>query len=62
MKDEQIPKNAYVKFLIYACKGDECSAIPWTGLDCAINHAKDLLEAGFTVQIRPYTREEWAVK
>ena len=60
MKDEQISKNAYIKFKIYACKGGSASITPWTGLDCAIMHAKELLEAGFTVQIRPYTMEEWA--
>ena len=31
-----------------------------TGIDLTLEYAKEKLEDGYTVQIQPYTQEEWA--
>lgn len=56
--------NPYKKFVVYAVKEATHSAsrVPMTGIDLTLEYAKGKLEDGYTVQIQPYTQEEWAAK
>ena len=60
--DEQkrIDDGKYEKFLVISSKEGSSNAVPWTGMDCVLSHVKDLLEAGFSVKIVPFTRRQWA--
>lgn len=60
---EESPKQeTYNKFVLYICKGDSTSIVPWTGIDQTLNYVKEKLLEGYTIQIRPYSQEEWAKK
>ena len=56
--------NPYKKFVVYAVKESthSSSRVPMTGIDLALEYAKEKLEDGYTVQVQPYTQEEWAAK
>lgn len=60
--DETPKQETYNKFVLYLCKGDRTSIVPWTGIDQTLNYVKEKLSEGYTIQIRPYTQEEWAKK
>jgi hypothetical protein len=51
----------YEKFMVlYNKPGNPPNAIPWTGLDQTMQFVHDKLEEGYVVQVKPFTREEWA--
>lgn len=57
--------NPYKKFVVYAAKESTThsgSRVTMTGLDLTLEYAKEKLEDGYTVQIQPYTQEEWVAK
>lgn len=60
--DETPKQETYNKFVLYLCKGDRTNIVPWTGIDQTLNYVKEKLSEGYTIQIRPYTQEEWAKK
>ena len=48
------------KFILMAKKdGENPMRVQWTGIDQVVNHVKELLEDGWTVQVIPYTRTTW---
>ena len=51
----------YEKFVVlYNKPGNPPNAIPWTGIDQTMQFVHDKLEEGYMVQVKPFTREEWA--
>ena len=51
----------YEKFMVlYNKPGNPPNAVPWTGLDPTLEFIKGKLEEGYTIQVKPFTREEWA--
>ena len=52
----------YEKFVVMYIKGEAARSMPWTGLEQTIQFVHDKLEEGYTVQVKPFTREEWANK
>lgn len=50
----------YEKFVVL-WKKDESppNAMPWTGIEPTMNFVREKLEEGCTVQIKPFTREDW---
>lgn len=61
--DDTPKSETYNKFVVYAFSEEHpVSIAPWTGLDQTLSYAKEKLAEGYTIQIRPYTREEWAKK
>ncbi len=56
--------SEYVKFMVYAFneKSDQSSKVTWTGIGPTLEYAKEKLKDSYTIQITPYTQEEWAAK
>lgn len=53
----------YEKFVVlYNKPGNPPNAVPWTGLEPTLEFIKGKLEEGYTVQVKPFTRENWANK
>ena len=53
----------YEKFVVmYKKNGNPPNAVPWTGLEPTLEFIKEKLEEGCTVQVKPFTREEWPNK
>ena len=51
----------YEKFLVlYNKPGNPPNAIPWTGIGPTMEFIKEKLEDGYVVQVKPFTRDEWA--
>ena len=67
IKQGEIPRPAddtkkYEKFTVVYIKDEAARAVPWTGIDQVMKFVQEKLEEGYTVQVKPYTREEWANK
>lgn len=67
IKQGEIPRPAddtkkYEKFTVVYIKNEAAKAVPWTGIDQVMKFIQEKLEDGYTVQVKPYTREEWANK
>lgn len=67
IKQGEIPRPAddtkkYEKFTVVYIKDEAANAVPWTGIDQVMKFIQEKLEEGYTVQVKPYTREEWANK
>lgn len=67
IKQGEIPRPAddtkkYEKFTVVYIKGESAKSMPWTGIDQVMKFIQEKLEDGYTVQVKPYTREEWANK
>ena len=61
--DGSISEPKYEKFIVLWNKGNSRpNAMPWTGIDQTMRFIQEKLEDGCTVQVKPYTREEWANK
>ena len=53
----------YEKFVVLFSKGKSPpNAIPWTGIDQTMEFVREKLEEGYTIQVKPFTREDWATK
>ena len=51
----------YVKFMVlYNKPGNPPNAIPWTGIDPTLEFVREKLEDGYSIQVKPFTREDWA--
>ena len=49
----------YVKFLVlYNNPGNPPNAVPCTGIDQTIKFARERLEDGYVVQVKPFTKEQ----
>ena len=58
--EEDEKECRYEKFIVlYNKPGNPPNAIPWTGLEPTLEFIKEKLEDGYTVKVKPYTREEW---
>jgi hypothetical protein len=53
----------YEKFVVMWNKGNvPPNAMPWTGIHQVMAFIQEKLEEGCNVQVKPFTREEWANK
>ena len=52
----------YEKFVVMWIKGEAARSMPWTGIHQVMEFIQEKLEEGCTIQVKPYTREEWANK
>lgn len=52
----------YEKFTVMYIKDEAAKSVPWTGIDQVMKFIQEKLEEGCTIQVKPYTREEWAKK
>lgn len=59
---KQEPSSKYEKFVVMWIKGEAARSMPWTGIHQVMEFIQEKLEEGCTVQVKPYTREEWANK
>ena len=54
-------KKKYEKFnVLYTEDGQTLKGVPCTGINLTLDLIKELLESGKTIQVHPYTREEWS--
>lgn len=54
-------EKKYVKFLVqYNKPGNSPNAVPWTGIDQTLKFIKEKLEAGYVIQVKPFTMDEWS--
>ena len=52
----------YEKFLVlYKKEGHPSNAVPWTGIEQTISFIREKLEDGYSIQVKPFTRENWAI-
>ena len=51
----------YVKFnVLYTEDGQTLKSVPCTGINLTLELIKELLESGKTIQVHPYTRDQWS--
>lgn len=51
----------YEKFLVlYKKEGHPSNAVPWTGIEQTMSFIREKLEDGYSIQVKPFTREDWA--
>lgn len=55
-------RGAYDDFVVLFYRGDGTHIEPSHGLEQTLSYVKEKLSEGYTVQIRPYTQDEWAEK
>ena len=61
LRNIEMDSKKYEKFMVlYSKNGSPSNAIPWTGIDLTIEFIREKLEEGYAIQIKPFTREEWA--
>ena len=54
-------EEKYVKFIVlYNKPGNSPNTVPWTGIDRTLEFIKEKLEAGYVVQVKPFTMDEWS--
>ncbi len=51
----------YEKFMVlYSKPRNPPNAIPWTGIEQTMGFIREKLEEGYAIQVKPFTREDWA--